>query len=481
MTTLAAQAGVTVRSMAHAVALLRQQGMLAVEPGRGIRIVPRDHEPVPSSPAGRWQSVASSILDDIHAGKYLPGEQLPAGKVLNARYGACYRTVRKALRSLHQARALETHKRGYRIPPGRVARPNARIILIAAENHRGQLQRFTPRTGEMLRALERQCSRIHARLQTLSYNRDSAVLRADGRVVAPPLTPLLQSPTLGVLVWSLGLPQSVVDWAVGDCTRAGIPSSVLDESGGVRLPQAAGGLSRLFRVAHDAAPGEQVGRYLSDLGHRQVVYVSPYHGNVWSPARLQGLRRAFDASGESGAVTALVSERYSNAWQYVSEAAHTEAAVRELLKRRSSASGTDAVLQRRVLDGLGQQLDKVLESEIPGAILEPLLEEALSLRSATAWVAAGDAVAVHCLRFLRQHAVQIPQELSLISFDDSPAAFANGLTSYNFDCPTIVSALLSHVQRSPTAPVTDTPPTPTDIEGFITLRGTCARPSGRNV
>jgi len=65
--------------------------------------------------------------------------------------------------------------------------------------------------------------------------------------------------------------------------------------------------------------------------------------------------------------------------------------------------------------------------------------------SATAWVAHNDTIALLALDYLQEHHVQLPQELSLIGFDDTLEGFGRGLSSYSFNVTAIVSAMFEHV------------------------------------
>ena len=56
-----------------------------------------------------------------------------------------------------------------------------------------------------------------------------------------------------------------------------------------------------------------------------------------------------------------------------------------------------------------------------------------------------DDLGLLALRFLRRKGIRLPRDLSLVSFDDTIAGYTNGLTSYNFNIPAIVNAMVEHV------------------------------------
>jgi LacI family transcriptional regulator len=81
--------------------------------------------------------------------------------------------------------------------------------------------------------------------------------------------------------------------------------------------------------------------------------------------------------------------------------------------------------------------------------LRDTLDEVLGKPSITAWVAENDAVALDCLAYLRRKSVRVPDRISLIGFDDTPAALFDGLTSYSYNPKAAVQRLVDIVLTSP--------------------------------
>jgi DNA-binding LacI/PurR family transcriptional regulator len=102
----------------------------------------------------------------------------------------------------------------------------------------------------------------------------------------------------------------------------------------------------------------------------------------------------------------------------------------------------------------------------------PLFEKALADRSITAWVAANDTVAVHALAFLQEKKVRVPDDISLIGFDDTLEAFKNGLTSYNFNIEVIARRMLNHILDSAREPSKQPRGTDSEVEGCMVERRT---------
>jgi len=119
----------------------------------------------------------------------------------------------------------------------------------------------------------------------------------------------------------------------------------------------------------------------------------------------------------------------------------------------------------------GRDLERRFARHTLRAALRPLFERALAAHDATARVAVNDAVAMEALRFLHERGVAVPRDMSVAGFDNTLESFFNGLTSWDFNIPALVGALLGHILgprpsgRAAYGPVVE-------IEGFVAARQT---------
>jgi DNA-binding LacI/PurR family transcriptional regulator len=104
----------------------------------------------------------------------------------------------------------------------------------------------------------------------------------------------------------------------------------------------------------------------------------------------------------------------------------------------------------------------------------PLFERALSNKTITAWVMANDYAAMLAVDFLREKKVRIPENLSIISFDNTPGAVEYQLTSYDFNHSGIISMMLNYLIRPSIIPQAQRDKT-IGIEGTIIERRSTAR------
>jgi DNA-binding LacI/PurR family transcriptional regulator len=278
---------------------------------------------------------------------------------------------------------------------------------------------------------------------------------------------------LGFLVWTMGYASEAVAGLLGMLAALRRPVALLDESGELRLPQALVRRcrARIFRLADDVAAGSQVGRYLVDLGHRAVAFVSPVHGAYWSRRRLAGLAQAV-AAADGRVATLTLDKRDQSAFV----TGLTRPLADEALRRIGSTVAGGHLALTYTAHTTHERLDAALEHQAMGAHLDRVLARTVRQSDATAWVAASDSVALLCLDFLKRHRRAVPGDVSVVGFDDGLDAFINRLTSYNFNGSAAVHAMLRHVLDDRRARGPETALT-LGFDGFIAERSTVARVS----
>lgn len=447
---LAYEAGVSTRTMLSALNRLRTSGLIEARRGSGYFIrdtgapdVAPTPPPVIAESPTLFRRLAWRIEDSIREGVYTPGDQLPPAKMLCDRFGASRPTVTKALRHLVQGGVLEHLSRGYRVAvPG--APPHARnaIALVTRGEPGGRVESATRRTQYHLRLLEQECARASLRLRVYSHPRTA-------RFSALPFRSDPEPP-LGTIVWSVGL-QPWLQHALERLAESDSPIALLDESGGlpIRANARLRRLVRVFSIAHDRRDGIAAGRYLKQLGHRTIVYLSTYPDTEWASSRYEGL---CEALGSRGRVHLLQAESPPEAQELIAKGRSLAQAAQQLLT--TDISRSTAVL--RSVERVGRGMRELLASspalrDYHHAVLVPLLDRAAAITDATAWVAANDELAVECLLYCRERTIEIPTRLSLMGFNDGIESFTFGITSYNFNPTAVMRAMVAHTTSSPLA------------------------------
>lgn len=408
---LSRMAGVSPVTMRKAVRELRDNGVLSVSQRRGISLNRGERTTQRAQPQprpARWREVAEAIERDIVTGVLAPGSTLPTTRELTSRYGAGSHTLHEALVAVQARKWLQPHGRGYRVA---ALRPTSEGHVVLVCGVRREDLCAKPKLVSRLQAFERECSRRGVELVRVFDGED--VARGTG--------------ALGCVVLPEGTCGSALDGLVRPCARTGRPVAVLVEPGsGDRL--AAGETTRVCLVPMGTGEdcGYHVGQYAVSAGHRSMVYLSPWGEREWSRRRLEGMRQAVEHLAVGGAVHAIMCDT-------------------------SEGGDRDEAIAGRV---------------------RALCDAAMELPDATLWVPADDRVACLCAAYLAEAGTRVPDDLSIVSFGDTPDAVVHDITSYEFGERAVMHRLLDialgDADQSATVPVEQ-------IAGSVTQRGSSRR------
>jgi hypothetical protein len=184
----------------------------------------------------------------------------------------------------------------------------------------------------------------------------------------------------------------------------------------------------------DFSGGAEMGRYLIELGHRRIAFFT--RGQEWSLARLEGVREAFAKAGISREVKVF---RPS-----VDDCARAAAAHDALgiMRRELAAIREHAPVISMLDEKIGEAGSFVLTAREIG----PCLNAALADPAITAWVCESDSMAIYAvLPFLHEQRIAVPQRLSVAGFEDTTAAFINGLTTTDQKVDRYLGAIMEHL------------------------------------
>jgi DNA-binding transcriptional regulator YhcF (GntR family) len=486
---LGRSAGVSYVTMWKAVDAERRRGVLTTNHRTGISIVspmttldlsvPQPAVPATGyEPRYKWQKLCVRIQQNILKGVYQPGSQLYAPKELMRTYGVCYETLHKALERLVEEGALAAHHRGYNVPQLSGGRNLDTVVLYADGDSDGRPALVTNRSQDHFRALESECSRSGVALALATCDSLGRLLHTPAGLVGQTAADGRgQAFGLGALVWTVGLSTApAVAALVGHALGGGRPVAVLDETGEHALPHVPGGCGRLFTLASSPRSGRHVGRFLLSLSHRRVAYISPVHSMAWSRNRLAGLAAVY---AESGMADGVLPFTLDGGW-YPVRTDDLTPIIDGLASGGAVASGEQRLLLARALRSSVNAIDMAMRREYMHDALLPLLQQAHSDPTITAWVAATDGFALDGLDFLRQQGAAVPADVSVVGFDDTHEALQHGLTSYNFNCGALMHAMLAHLFGQRQTALRRQPLEPVEVEGFINARRTTGKPPGRS-
>ena len=492
MRTLASRAGVSLVTAWKAAAILKKRGVLVCRRGSAVRVGP-EAPTAPGSPdesphdasANRgsylWQRVAGALEQRVLQGHYPPGTRLPSYKELQAALGISYRPLRRALTALEAKGIITASGRGHTASPLSARRPgNARIVLFA---HRGRegMMRISVGGDDFLYEIERACARAGIAFDRVLYHGDKDRLHLYDPLSETPLELKDQPEVLGYIVLAIHhepghamLFRRLAPMRKPVAVLTNIPYSELS------VPSRHGRYFRHFVSGTTEEPGRDVARFLLNLGHRRIAWISPFHKDDWSRKRLRGLDETMRAAGYDRGVIALTRDFHDRPRRGgdPNEAPSAFAKVHRSVGRIRAHS--PAGVQRALDRGMAAFRTATHAAAEIGVHVDQLLDRAMSEREATAWVAANDAVALPALDYLRAHSIAVPQRISLVGFDNSLDGAQRLITSYDFNLGGIADAVLSYLLKTGYFAVRR-PGAETHVHGMLIERATtgAARPRKR--
>jgi len=409
----------------------------------------------PPPPLPGWQRIRQAILDDIHSGIHASGVRLEPMKLLSRRYSTGFRTLNRALDALTQSGILGRQGKSLVVNPGHTKHVGGRLVFIAPTDEIGLLSAITPRTQEMWRTIEYECSRLNVRLEIVSG--DNMALRSFRKKL------LAGEPVLGFILYTVGYERNELAQLIMLLAPLDLPVSIIDEIGSpgdLPIPRSHASI-RVFLLGTGPGAGTAMARYLLALGHRSVAYLNPDPDTVPVEARYRGLTNAFDMAGIVNGVCQFSSEEYHDRGQNP-VSARIDQAIRMLTDDPEIGFST---LYDQSFPALGSNL---AQRAILRKTMHKAFETLLQHPGVTAWVAYNDLVAFAALDFLKSNQIRLPEQLSLISFDDTIEAFGNGVTSYNFNVTAVLKAAIEHIISPGTA--AQYPAGPIEVPGIIMRR-----------
>jgi len=399
---LALEFGASPRTVHGALRGLAAEGLVHAVDRKGFFWGASDREaPAPVETAE--DRFAARFLADLRQGVYHPWKALPPRKALGQIYGVGVRSVGRVVERMVERAILVTRGREvFFAAPSRTG-PGTSVLVVVRCDGRGAFLLDSEREIDFLKSVRRELSDQGLGMVRVGYSQEDGgrFLDQSGREIEP--SRLLRGPLLGAIVstWLVTDPVALLERL--DPLR--IPLSVWWEHPAASFPRRRfrAGLAG-FNLSFGESAGTAVARHLVAMGRLDVAFVSPYHGNDWSPARLQGLHETLRACG--GVVRPFVAPEVHSPWD---------------LRRRS---GGEAQARR--------SLDRIL--------LGFLRDD--DLRACPTWVVVNDLAATAMRRLLRDLPGPRPY---LVGFDNSSDSERLGFDSFEFHTDGMVRQMLHHL------------------------------------
>jgi DNA-binding LacI/PurR family transcriptional regulator/DNA-binding GntR family transcriptional regulator len=456
-----------------------------------------------------WEQLKVRVGRDVLAGSFSGSLPLQIGK-LALQYGVTPRTIKKALSGLVRENILRRDGRRYRPAEERTRLHERGILFISAGDIESAGIDVDPRTFQAIETFERECLRLGYRSRSISFHDHTAKGLLD----------------LSAAIKRIGLPAGFIvnlwsPWTETLSRRwfglvrllAGrkVPVVVIDQSGNLALPDSFRQFTNL-KVLHISSvrAGEIAASALVKAGYLRVAYVTPFYSFDWAKNRYAGLCRYYQQYGGSSARVELYGLReVTDSNDLVMAILHpSKRASLDLYQGRLSSEDLAALTSRLDQPAWQRLLDKVPQGTTTETFqlvsrflrnlagrnhdphiynvlfntaltlagdtahrlyLQPLFEKILDSSKADAWVCSDDKTALSALAFLRTRAKRVPEDISILGFENWRETYAHQLSTYDFNIGGMVQqALLLIVNEK----MFRSAPAMAEVDGYVVERRT---------
>jgi DNA-binding LacI/PurR family transcriptional regulator len=378
---------------------------------------------------GKWFEASLRLQQEMEAGRWKPGEHLPGPSWLCDYLGVTPPTLRKLMRRLVEIGCVEPLARGWRVRSVGSLVGGIRIALLRYCDEDGVSVGEAARETFFRRALEQEAARMRMRIETWGMSEDGRLFR-EGQPFPGELDAAAEGAILSL--WRFERP----DAAFQRLATLRLPLAIWDERPqGGRRPDF--WRCRWFTTGYSKLPGREVGRFLLELGHRGVAFLSPFHGSQWSQRRLDGLTEVCALAEPPVTVREFTTDRWDPS-QYNPRDEDVAALVRGV----AECSGP-FLAERAAM--ISEAVEALLRDKAVLVDVEEMCAAALDDPALTAWVAANDDVALLAWYWLRSHGMTVGKDISLVGFDNTLRAQEAGLTSFGFAEDELAVAMLGYL------------------------------------
>jgi len=474
---LAKECGVSPATMWKTLQTLHHEGIVSIVPGGGIFINRNDIADINEAektdsvniPHSRWQQIKQELSSDILKRLHPPGSYLPPCKELCKQYHTTYTTLIKALKQLLNEGRLIRENGGYRVYRHVSIKHRSTIVFIAQQGIIEILRSLTMRSQQYWRVLEDECRHLDIHLAVYNFEQKQFTAIPLALPDRNFLTIEQQLPVLGYLVWAHGFNPELRSNLFAQLQHSEKPVSVLDETGDSVTTQLFP-LSRrsnrfaLFRLACTKQCGKDMAHFLLNLGHTRFTIFIPAPGGVWSRERYRGIHETIIEAGiDPNAITLIHYPQFTYSFQ-VQSGKIPQSLTPDINEKIELLN---AALEKTWHDKHGDLqrfLSPFLDIRYIRTHLHPLFSDALQQNqkrfskspfkispSSCAWICCTDTVALAACDFLHEHGFVPGRDISVVGFDDIVDAVGHGLTSYNFNVPSVVEGMVGHLLRYPSS------------------------------
>lgn len=424
-----------------------------------------------------WEKIKALIKKDILCGRYSPGIPLPSCKEMQSIYRISFPTIKRALKALASEDIIKVHKKGYIVPLLTMNTRTARVVALGCGWEDAKI--WTDyQDKEYFRLLESACIQSKVALDVVVYFRQNGQLCFIHSATRQPYN-LKNDSILGIayIVANLELkPEEVL----AELTLLKKPIAILDVVGGWNIPafSFANRYLQFFTATTSLQPARQAAKYLLSHGHTTIAYISPFHKALWSKRRLQGVNQIYIDAGHPGGVVPFCQNKYAYQWDYLQHLEKQEDILAFIDEYNRWKEYAHSKLFRK-FGNISYSISKYLTQQncASGEIFQkmtPLFANALKNKDITAWLMANDYSATLAIDYLKEQKIKVPEEMSVIAFDNSIEAMEYQLTSFDFNNNAIMNLMLRYILSPSSLPLSERNKV-MEVDGMLVERLSVAR------
>jgi DNA-binding LacI/PurR family transcriptional regulator/DNA-binding transcriptional regulator YhcF (GntR family) len=419
-----------------------------------------------------WQKVKNRLKKDILSGGYPSGQTLPSYKELQDRYGVSFCTLKKSLNGLVTEDIIKPCKKRFMVPAITVSESNARVVALGCGWEDGRIWADF-QDKNYFRILESECIQSKISLDLIVYYKGNSGLRFIHSGTGKSYD-LENGNILGIIYIIANLqvnPQEILK----KLSLLRKPVAVLDVIGCLdpSTDTFDHRLMKYFTTTASPFPAKTVAKYLLNLQHTKIAFISPFHNAPWSKIRLNSCAAIFQDAGFPEGVEPFVLNRYAYQWDYLHDSGKQDdmrSFINHYTQWEKNAFPGFSEKFRTLRYGLSKYFTEwnCAGGEIY-TMMRPLFKKAFHNRSITAWVMANDFAATLAIDYLKEINCQTPEDISIVSFDNTIDAMEYQITSYDFNNNGIVTMMLRYILSPPSLPMRGRDEI-MEVEGRIVVR-----------
>jgi DNA-binding transcriptional regulator YhcF (GntR family) len=475
---LASMANVSLVTMWKAAQLLKKKGVVSVIHGQGIRLIDKENSTIKSVTPNnasyssiiteeKWKLVKNLILRDIINGIYKPGDEMPSLKEMVFKYGTSFVTLKKSLFELYKDNWVLPSKRSFKISPLSNKKSHFYIVVLMRGNESLEINKWTPWGNEFLQTLNKICTQAQINLSYYIYmEKDSECVFINYK---------------GEMFWHFPINEFILGFIVRSEGEDDLPIKCINKL--IKLnkyiavsdegtcypspfPFATNPKVKLFSLETGPSAGRKVAQFLLSHGHKKIAFFSPFHQTYWSKARLEGIIQTYLLAGIKDGVkeyTINIPFPFGFRKPFSCDRRTITAIISNVLPEYKNTHSL-----QRIITNLNETFNKIIEQEELYLRMVPFFKKAILDSSVSTWICVNDVTAMAALDFLKNRSNL--RNIVLVSYDDTFEAFNNKITSFNFNIPSLVNAMLLFIlypRRKWASPYSEKP---VIIEGTIVDR-----------